>query len=279
MPPGHDMTIAAIGGVILWFGWYGFNPGSTLSAMDFERHRPGRGQHDAGRVRRRSGRDVLRVSHASRSGTRASPSTASSAGLVAITCPCYWVSRSGRSCIGAVAGVVVVLGVDFIEWLRVDDPIGAVAVHGFVRHLGHAQPRPVRHRSVRRAGPDRRRHVDAGHGPVLRRWAETSWSRRSSAAPSVTVVAFAVGLVADVRRQGDRHAAGLRGRRARGHRHPRARRARLPPRVRLHGGVVQRRLPCRAPSAAMSSAPGRGVGQMSVIEAGAGDRHTVLARR
>ena len=52
-------------------------------------------------------------------------------GLVAITAPCYWVSPVGAIIIGAVAGIVVPLGVAFIEWIRVDDPIGAVAVHGF----------------------------------------------------------------------------------------------------------------------------------------------------
>jgi ammonium transporter, Amt family len=53
------------------------------------------------------------------------------AGLVAITCPCYWVTPTGAILIGAVGGVVVVLGVNFLEWLRIDDPIGAVPVHGF----------------------------------------------------------------------------------------------------------------------------------------------------
>ena len=52
------------------------------------------------------------------------------AGLVAITCPCYWVSPFGSICIGAVAGVVVILGIDLLEYLRIDDPIGAVPVHG-----------------------------------------------------------------------------------------------------------------------------------------------------
>jgi Amt family ammonium transporter len=52
------------------------------------------------------------------------------AGLVAITCPCYWVSPFGAIMIGLIAGVVVILGVDLVEWLRIDDPVGAVAVHG-----------------------------------------------------------------------------------------------------------------------------------------------------
>jgi Amt family ammonium transporter len=53
------------------------------------------------------------------------------AGLVAVTCPCYWVSPLGAFIIGAVGGVVVVVGCDLLEHLRIDDPCGATAVHGF----------------------------------------------------------------------------------------------------------------------------------------------------
>jgi len=49
---------------------------------------------------------------------------------VAITCPCYWVSPLGAILLGGIAGVVVVAAVDLVEWLRIDDPVGAVAVHG-----------------------------------------------------------------------------------------------------------------------------------------------------
>jgi ammonium transporter, Amt family len=52
------------------------------------------------------------------------------AGLVAITCPCYWVSPTGAIILGGIAGVIVVVAVDVLEWLRIDDPIGAVPVHG-----------------------------------------------------------------------------------------------------------------------------------------------------
>ena len=126
----HDLTVATVGGLILWFGWYGFNPGSTLSAMDFE---------GIGRV---AANTTLAACAAGLSAMLfAYPKTRKwdvsftvngfLAGLVAITCPCYWVSPGGSVIIGLVAGVVVVLGVDFLEFLRIDDPIGAVPVHGF----------------------------------------------------------------------------------------------------------------------------------------------------
>jgi len=128
--PPHDLTMGAIGGVILWFGWYGFNPGSTLSAMDWV----GIGRVatnttlaacSAGLVA------VLFVYPRSKKWDLGMSINGFLGGLVAITAPCYWVSPSGALMIGAIAGVVVPLAVDFIEHMRVDDPIGAVAVHGF----------------------------------------------------------------------------------------------------------------------------------------------------
>jgi Amt family ammonium transporter len=53
------------------------------------------------------------------------------AGLVAITCPCYWVSPFGSIILGGISGIIVFSGVYFMEYLRIDDPVGAVSVHGF----------------------------------------------------------------------------------------------------------------------------------------------------
>jgi ammonium transporter, Amt family len=125
----HDLTIAVIGGLILWFGWYGFNPCSTLSIMD---------NGGVGRV-------AMNTTLAACTGGLAAEfvvyfmvkkwDTAALingflAGLVAITCPCYWVSDVGSCILGAVAGVLVILGMELLEYLRIDDPVGAFPVHG-----------------------------------------------------------------------------------------------------------------------------------------------------
>jgi Amt family ammonium transporter len=125
----HDLTIAVIGGLILWFGWYGFNPCSTLSIMD-----------NAG-----AGRVAMNTTLAACTGGLAAVFVAFFmvkkwdtaalvngflAGLVAITCPCYWVSDVGACILGAVAGVLVILGMELLEHLRIDDPVGAWPVHG-----------------------------------------------------------------------------------------------------------------------------------------------------
>jgi Amt family ammonium transporter len=129
LPP-HDLTIGALGAVILWFGWYGFNPGSTLSAMDFE----GMGRVAANTTLAACAAGmvaVLIVYPRSKKWDLGMSCNGFLGGLVAITCPCYWVSPTGSVAIGAVAAFVVVYGVDLLEHLRIDDPIGAVAVHMF----------------------------------------------------------------------------------------------------------------------------------------------------
>jgi Amt family ammonium transporter len=133
--PPHDLTIAALGAVILWFGWYGFNPGSTLSAMDFT----GMGRVAANTTLAACAGGliaVLIVYPRSKKWDLGMSCNGFLGGLVAITCPCYWVSPTGSVIIGALAAVIVVYGVDLIEWLRIDDPIGAVAVHMFCGIFG-----------------------------------------------------------------------------------------------------------------------------------------------
>jgi Amt family ammonium transporter len=125
----HDLTIAASGGLILWFGWYGFNPGSTLSAMDFV----GIGRVAANTTLAACAGGLTAMMAAyfmSKKWDVSFTVNGFLAGLVAITCPCYWVSPLGSILLGGIAGVIVVYAVELLEWLRIDDPIGAVPVHG-----------------------------------------------------------------------------------------------------------------------------------------------------
>jgi Amt family ammonium transporter len=130
--PPHNLTVAAVGGFLLWFGWYGFNPGSTLSAMDAQ---------GIGRIATNTtlaacaGGMSAMIAAFLKGPTKGKFDLGFSingflGGLVAITCPCYWVSPFGAICLGWVAGVVVFGGIYLLEWFRIDDPVGAVTVHG-----------------------------------------------------------------------------------------------------------------------------------------------------
>src|SRR5438874_12860435 len=113
---------SAESGLILWFGWYGFNPGSTLSAMDFE----GIGRVATNTTLAACAAGLTAMAYAylgSKKWDVGFTINGFLAGLVAITCPCYWVSPTGSILLGGVAGVLVVLGVELLEWLRIDDPI------------------------------------------------------------------------------------------------------------------------------------------------------------
>lgn len=131
--PPHNLVYAAVGAFILWFGWYGFNPGSTLSAIDMQ----GIGRVAANTTLAACSGGMIAMCIALWMGpTKGKFDLGFSVngllgGLVAITAPCYWVSPLGAILIGFAAGTIVYFGVYFVEWLRIDDPVGAVTVHGF----------------------------------------------------------------------------------------------------------------------------------------------------
>ena len=103
--PGHSLTLGALGCFILWFCWFGFNGASTTSM-----------EGDAIPL---AGKVFVSMTL-----------NASLAGLVAITAPCDTVSPVSAAIIGIVAGILVVVGVEFIDQvLKIDDPVGACGVH------------------------------------------------------------------------------------------------------------------------------------------------------
>jgi len=131
--PGHSIPMAALGVFILWFGWFGFNPGSTTA-----------GNADIARI-------AVNTNLAAAAGAIASLVTAwaifkkpdagmtlngTLAGLVAITSPCANVTPVSSILIGLIAGFVVVVSVLFFDRIRVDDPVGAVSVHGVCGAVG-----------------------------------------------------------------------------------------------------------------------------------------------
>lgn len=127
--PGHSLTLAALGVFILWFGWFGFNPGSTLAGMN-----PGIGYIAVTtNLAAAAGAVSALIVNWFRTGRPSTEMALNGAlgGLVAITAGTASVTPIGAVIIGLIAGLVLVYGIAFIEnILKVDDPVGAVAVHG-----------------------------------------------------------------------------------------------------------------------------------------------------
>jgi Amt family ammonium transporter len=124
---GHNMTSATLGALVLWFGWFGFNPGSTMAAN------PEAISHIAMTTCMAAATGLLTSTVTSwllqKKPDLSMIINGCLAGLVAITAPCAFVSVPSAAIIGAVAGVIVVLSVIAWDKLRIDDPVGALSVH------------------------------------------------------------------------------------------------------------------------------------------------------
>jgi Amt family ammonium transporter len=124
----HNIILGAVGGLILWFGWYGFNPGSTLSAMDVQGI--GRVSFNTTLAACSAGLTALFYGYyATKKWDLGIMTNGFLAGLVAITAPCYWVEPIGAFFIGIIGAAAMVAVTELLEYFRIDDPIGAVPVH------------------------------------------------------------------------------------------------------------------------------------------------------
>jgi|KBSSwiStaDraftv2_1062776.scaffolds.fasta_scaffold170505_1 Amt family ammonium transporter len=128
--PGHDIPMAIAGTFILAFGWFGFNPGSTLAGNDLRIGVVATNTMMAGTAGALTAMCFVWLKFG-----KPDPGMMVNgmlAGLVAITAPCAFVNSPASVIIGGVAGILVVVAVLFVErTLKVDDPVGAIAVHGF----------------------------------------------------------------------------------------------------------------------------------------------------
>jgi len=124
---GHNLSLATVGTFVLWFGWFGFNPGSTMAAD------PGAIAHVAVTTNTAAAAAIMSATLLSwiLMGKPDLGMTLNGclAGLVAITAPCAFVTVGASLVIGIIAGVLVVLAVMMFDRLRLDDPVGALSVH------------------------------------------------------------------------------------------------------------------------------------------------------
>ncbi|MDD5722735.1 MAG: ammonium transporter [Syntrophales bacterium] len=125
---GHSMSLATLGGLVLWFGWFGFNPGSTMGVGDGSAI-----AHIAVTTNTAAAMAILSSTIVSwliqKKPDLSMIINGALAGLVAITAPCAFVSVGSSAVIGLIAGVLVVFAVMMFDKLKIDDPVGALSVH------------------------------------------------------------------------------------------------------------------------------------------------------
>lgn len=136
--PGHSLTLGALGVFILWFCWFGFNGGSTVAlsgGMDEVAARVFVTTNMAAAVATVTVMCITWIRY--KKPDVSMTLNGSLAGLVAITAGCDTVTPFGAAIIGIIAGFVVVFGIEFVDQkLKVDDPVGAVGVHGLCGATG-----------------------------------------------------------------------------------------------------------------------------------------------